>query len=181
MLDLSSLGLEEIAAALADQTDYEHRWLINPQTGQAVLWTSDTGIDGQTLVDLDDLDLIGIDPLPSYVWYQDMADFAERVSDDEARRRLARAIEGKGAFRRFKDELHQEHPHLLPAWHTFHETAPNAARSTGSSTTRSSTTTQPPGFSTTTLILMCHSYQRCLRPTILTAAGVPIQNPGSGR
>ena len=40
MLDLSSLDLEEIAAALADQTDYEHRWLINPQTGQVVLWTS---------------------------------------------------------------------------------------------------------------------------------------------
>ena len=48
-----------------------------------------------------------------------MADFAERASDDQARRRLARAIEGKGAFRRFKDELHQEHPHLLPAWHAF--------------------------------------------------------------
>ncbi|MGO9502174.1 MAG: hypothetical protein ACLPUO_11465 [Streptosporangiaceae bacterium] len=29
MLDLSSLDLEEIANALADQTDYEHRWLIN--------------------------------------------------------------------------------------------------------------------------------------------------------
>jgi hypothetical protein len=34
VLDLSSLDLEEIAAALGDQTDYEHRWLINPQTGQ---------------------------------------------------------------------------------------------------------------------------------------------------
>ena len=122
MLDLSSLDLEEIAAALGDQTDYEHRWLINPQTGQVVLWTSDTGIDGQTPVDVDDLDLIGIDPLPSYVWYQDMADFAERASDDKARRRLARTIESKGAFRRFKDVLHQEHPHLLPAWHAFHET-----------------------------------------------------------
>ena len=31
VLDLSNLDLEEIANALADQTDYEHRWLINPQ------------------------------------------------------------------------------------------------------------------------------------------------------
>jgi hypothetical protein len=84
MLDLSSLDLEEIAAALGDQTDYEHCWLINPQTGQVVFWTCDTGIDGQTPVDLDDLDLIGIDPLPSYLWYQDMADFAQRTSDDQA-------------------------------------------------------------------------------------------------
>jgi len=51
-----------------------------------------------------------------------MADFAERASDDQARRRLARAIVGKGAFRRFKDVLHQEHRHLLPAWHAFRET-----------------------------------------------------------
>jgi hypothetical protein len=30
-LDLDNLDLDEIATALADQTDYEHRWLINPQ------------------------------------------------------------------------------------------------------------------------------------------------------
>jgi hypothetical protein len=58
VLDLSSFDLGEIAAALADQTDYEHRWLINPQTGEIVFWKSDTGIDGQTPVDLDELDLI---------------------------------------------------------------------------------------------------------------------------
>jgi hypothetical protein len=46
MLNLSSLDLEEIGNALADRTDYEHRWLINPQTGQIAFWTADTGIDG---------------------------------------------------------------------------------------------------------------------------------------
>ena len=46
MLDLSSLDREEIAAALADETDCERRWLINPQTGEIVLWTTDGGIDG---------------------------------------------------------------------------------------------------------------------------------------
>jgi hypothetical protein len=67
VLDLSSLDLEEIADALADQTDYEHRWLINPHTGEIAFWTADTGVDGQTPVDLDDLDLVCIDPLPSWV------------------------------------------------------------------------------------------------------------------
>jgi hypothetical protein len=43
VLDLSSLDLGEIAAALADRTDYEHRWLINPETGEVAYWTSDTG------------------------------------------------------------------------------------------------------------------------------------------
>ena len=121
MLELSSLDLGEIAIALGDQTNYEHLWLINPETGEIVFWTSDTGIDGHTPVDLDELDLIGIHPLPSYIWYQDMAEFAEQVSDERAGRRLARAIRGKGAFRRFKDELNEEYPHLLPAWYAFRD------------------------------------------------------------
>ena len=86
-----------------------------------MFWTADTGIDGQAPVDLDELDLIGINPLPSWVWYQDMADFAEAITDERAGRRLARAIEGKGAFRRFKDELHEEYPDLLPAWYAFRD------------------------------------------------------------
>jgi len=121
VLDLAALDLEEIATALADQTGYEHRWLMNPDTGEIAFWTSDTGIDGQNPVDLDDLDLIAINPLPSYIWYADMADFADLVSDEQAGRRLARAIEGRGAFRRFRAELHEEYPHLLPAWHAFRD------------------------------------------------------------
>src|ERR1700730_14235253 len=121
VVDRSSLDLEEIAPALADQTDYEHRWLINPVTGEVVFWTSDTGIDGQTPVDLDELDLISIDPLPSYIWYQDMADFADQVSDERAGRSLARAIQGKGAFRRFKAEMHEEYPQMLAARNAFRD------------------------------------------------------------
>jgi hypothetical protein len=36
-------------------------------------------------------------------------------------RRLLRAIHGKGAFRRFKDELHEEYPDLLAAWYAFRD------------------------------------------------------------
>jgi len=125
VLDLGSLDLEEIANALADQTDYEHQWLIDPRTGEIVCWTADTGIDGQTPVDLDELDLVGIHPLPSWVWYQDMGDFAETITDERAGHRLARAIQGKGAFRRFKDELHKEYPELLPAWYAFRDVRAN--------------------------------------------------------
>ena len=121
VLDPSSLDLDGIGSALADQTDYEHRWLINPQTGEIAFWTAETGIDGQTPVDLDDLDLVGINPLPSWVWYEDMADFAEGITDERAGGRLARAIQGKGAFRRFRDELHDEHPDLLRAWYAFRD------------------------------------------------------------
>ena len=60
--------------------------------------------------------------MPAYVWYQDMAAFAEGVHDERAGRRLARAIQGRGAFRRFKDALHEQNPHLLPAWHALRDT-----------------------------------------------------------
>ena len=140
VLDLNSIDLEEIANALADRTDYEHHWLINPDTGEMAFWTADTGIDGQTPVDLDELDLIVIDALPSWVWYQDMADFADGVTDERTGHRLARAIQGKGAFRRFKDELHEEHPGLLPAWYAFREPGPGAGPCNGWLITPSLTT-----------------------------------------
>src|SRR3954468_14616342 len=62
MLDVGRIAVEELADALADQTDYEHRWLIDPRTGEVRFWTSDTGIDGQDPVEIDDLDLVPIDP-----------------------------------------------------------------------------------------------------------------------
>lgn len=119
MLELSQIDLDEIATALSDQGDYDHQWLIDPRSGQVIFWTSDTGIDGHNPVDLENVDLTPIEALPSYVWYQDMADLAERLSDEAVGRRLARTIEGRGAFRRFKNELYEELPELLPVWHAF--------------------------------------------------------------
>ncbi len=123
MLDLNALDLREIGHALSDQAAYEHCWLIHSQTGEIVYWSADTGIDGHTKIDLDDLDpeLICIRPLPSWVWYQDLEDFAGGISDDRAGRSLARALQDRGPFRRFKNKLHQQYPHLLPAWHAFSE------------------------------------------------------------
>jgi hypothetical protein len=72
MLDIHAIDVEEIATALADQTDYEHRWLIDPRTGEVAFCTSDAGIDGENPIELDDLDLVLIDPLQSHVGYQDM-------------------------------------------------------------------------------------------------------------
>lgn len=89
MLRLDSIDLEEIATALADQDNFDHQWLIDPRTGEIAFWTSDTGIDGENPVEIDELDLIVIDPIPSHVWFQDMADFAEGISDPEVGQRMA--------------------------------------------------------------------------------------------
>ena len=46
VLGLGTIVVDGIAPALADQTDYEHRWPIDPRSGEVVFWTSDTGIAG---------------------------------------------------------------------------------------------------------------------------------------
>src|SRR4051794_6877505 len=121
MLDLAELDLEEIATALADQTDYDHRWLLDRRTGQVVFWTSDTGIDGENPVDIDELEPIPIDPLPSYVWFRDMADFAEGISDLKAARDLTKSLTGRAVFRRFKNAVYEHHPELVSSWHALRD------------------------------------------------------------
>jgi hypothetical protein len=123
VLSIDKLDLSQIADALQDQTDYEHWFLFNSETGEIGFWTREGGIDGKTPVELDDLpeELIPIQSVPSYVWYGDMEDFINEVSDEQAARRLARAINGKGAFRRFRAELEDEYPHLSQVWHEFRD------------------------------------------------------------
>ena len=121
MLVLAEIDIGEIATALADQTDYEHRWLIDPRTGHVAFWTSDTGIDGENPVEIDELDLTVIDPLPPYIWFQDMADFAEGISDRTAGRHLTESLRGRGAFRRFKNLVYNHYPELVGTWHALHD------------------------------------------------------------
>jgi predicted nucleotidyltransferase len=61
-----------------------------------------------------------IEPLEPGRSYADLADFTKTVRDPKARERLERAIEGRGAFRRFKDTL-AEYPDLRKIWFAFHD------------------------------------------------------------
>ena len=86
-----------------------------------VFWTSDTGIDGENPVEIEELDLIVIDPLPSHVWYQDMVDFAKGISDRAAGQGLSESLQGKGAFRRFRTQLYEHHPELISVWQAMRD------------------------------------------------------------
>jgi hypothetical protein len=61
-------------------------------------------------IDLDDTELVWIEPLPSWVWYRDMADFAAGIGDEQAARRPRRAIQGRGAFGRFRSSCTRSTP-----------------------------------------------------------------------
>jgi hypothetical protein len=50
-----------------------------------------------------------------------MAEFPQQVSDAAARQRLSRALSGRGAFRRFKNELYEEYPDVVSVWQAFRD------------------------------------------------------------
>lgn len=50
--------------------------------------------------------------------YRDMEWFIENLDDAEFAAKLARALSGRGAFRRFKDQL-SDRPELMTRWHGF--------------------------------------------------------------
>jgi hypothetical protein len=134
MLDLARVDLVELVMALSDQDVGEHHWLINPATGRVHVWSDDVGLDGDDSVDAEDLDQAGlraIEPIASRDWYRLMADFADQVSDPAAQAELGIALQGRGAFRRFRDVLHQRHPDLVGPWRAYEQPAATSSRSTG--------------------------------------------------
>lgn len=100
---LSRIDLAELAMALDDHGDWTE-WWFDPATGEVTpgMDPSVTGLDE----DFDTASLVMIEPTPSGDAYHDMVRFAEAVADPRMQRTLLRALEGKGAFRRFRDVVH---------------------------------------------------------------------------
>lgn len=122
MLDLARVDLDELVMALSDQDVREHQWLIDPATGSVHVWSDDVGLDGDDSVDAEDVDEAGppgIEPIASRDWYRVMADFADQVYKAAAQAELRIALQGRGAFRRFRDVLHQRHPDLVGPWRAY--------------------------------------------------------------
>lgn len=114
MLELSAVDLGALAEALEDHSDMM-QWFIDPASGEVIPWMED-GDDPSP----DETGARYIEPIPSGEAYRDMQDFVERVPDRRSADLLGRAIEGRGAFRRFKDTLF-EFPELRDKWFKFHD------------------------------------------------------------
>jgi hypothetical protein len=50
-----------------------------------------------------------------------LVDFAEGISDRVAGRSLSRSLNGKAAFRRFRNELYERHPELISIWQSLRD------------------------------------------------------------
>src|SRR3954449_6403832 len=96
--------LEMIGLALEDHS-FEATWWLDPASGQVVR-VSDVGdVDDDVPEDPADAGWLVIEPLEPGAGYCDMEDFIDSLADPAAQETLARSIQGRGAFRRFKDVL----------------------------------------------------------------------------
>ncbi len=118
MLDLSKIDLSSLVDALEDHSD-GITWWFDPRTGELESWSDYLSSDEEETHPADK-GSVPVEPVPSGEAYRDMEDFIARVRDPRARDLLQRAIEGRGAFRRFKDAL-LDYPELRTAWFAFHD------------------------------------------------------------
>ncbi len=77
-----------------------------------------------------------VDPEGSDEAYRDMVLFVTTVGEPDPAAVLGRALEGKGAFRRFRNQLGR-YPHLEQRWYIFSDERRRVARERGSPSTAS--------------------------------------------
>jgi hypothetical protein len=124
----------EIAMEDADLTN---RYYLNLVTGEVVFFSeyADLSAEEERLSeDIDGCnDYVAIERIPSHEAYQWMVDFVEEMvapSDERAAELLFVALQGKGAFRRFKDTLNRVDERWLHAWYQWKHARLEAALET---------------------------------------------------
>jgi len=102
------IDLDELCSAMEDSS-YEHEYYLDLKTGE-ILFISDYMDDEESDRLRNDIDqefdrYERIPRVESHEGYEDMEDFIATVEDEHLAELLEVAINGKGAFRRFKDVL----------------------------------------------------------------------------
>ncbi len=118
---LLKVDLDELRSAMEDSS-WERAYYLDLETGE-ILSMSDYVDEGESEKLRNDIDANPdrYEPIPeaeSYEGYEDMEDFIVTVEDDHLAELLEVAIDGKGAFRRFKDVL-AGYPEEQGRWFRF--------------------------------------------------------------
>jgi hypothetical protein len=129
----NSVDLDMLEAAMED-SDLSNRYFLNLVSGEVVFFSDDLGLsdEDERLSEVIDgsNDYVAIERMPSYVAYQWMVDFVDEMvlpADEHAAEILSIALNGKGAFRRFKDTLHRVDDKWLQAWYQWRDKQLKAA------------------------------------------------------
>ena len=97
-----------------EDATYEHQYFLDTETGEVIL-VSEMFDDEEAQRQLAEIDAaepgryLQVPRADSREGYDDMQDFIDTVSDERLQELLHVAIQGRGAFRRFKDVL-ARHP-----------------------------------------------------------------------
>jgi hypothetical protein len=107
------VDLEELAMALEDASG-EIGWCLDTETGEVII------LDEQaTEIEADESErYLPIPHADSQTGYEDMQDFIETVQNPHFRELLEVSIQGRGAFRRFKDTVGRDSVELQ-RWFAF--------------------------------------------------------------
>ena len=121
------IELDMLEAAMED-SDLSNRYYLNLVTGKVVFFSDDLGLSEEDELLSEEIDesddYIAVDRIPSHEAYQWMVDFVDEMvapSDENAAEKLSIALEGKGAFRRFKDTLYRVDEKWQQAWYQWRD------------------------------------------------------------
>src|SRR5437588_2852326 len=120
-----AIDLDMLEAAMED-ADLANRYFLNLVTGEVVFFSDSLGLsdeDERLVEEIDGSnDYVAIERIPSHEAYQWMVDFVDEMvapADEDAAEVLSMALNGKGAFRRFKETFHRIDEQWLQAWYQW--------------------------------------------------------------
>lgn len=117
-----TINLDEVADAMDQWSESTEEPLLDRETGHVVVvpdfdWTGVEDPELERAIEAEPDRFLPIPRFETRLEYEWMAVFCESIGDADARAkdRIADALRGKGAFRRFKDVLY-EYPALRERW-----------------------------------------------------------------
>jgi len=123
----NSIDLDILETAMED-ADLANRFFLNLVTGEVVFFSEYLGLsdeDERLSEEIDGSnDYVAIERIPSHEAYQWMVDFVDEMvapADEHAAEKLSMALNGKGAFHRFKATLHRVDDQWLQAWYQWRD------------------------------------------------------------
>ena len=117
---MKKLSLQEIANEF-DLIDAETHLFCNTETGEFDFYTDFMAMDGEETERFEDVCWIACPRQQDLGEYGIMTDFVDTIANPHKNELLCVALEGKGAFRRFKDTLHRIG--LADEWYAFKHNA----------------------------------------------------------
>jgi hypothetical protein len=127
------IDMDMLETAMED-SDLTNRYFLNLVTGEVLFLSDDFALSGEGEELEDEIDgsddYVAIERISSHDAYQWMVDFVEEVvapADENAAEKLSIALDGKGAFSRFKNTLHRIDEPWLQAWYQFRDNKLKAA------------------------------------------------------